>query len=397
MEFKSYSSLSEALIASKKFTFNPRKRKVNVLNSVGYYSYEDILSPDDFPRYSKSAVDGYAIQSRNTISSSRINPSFFRVVGESSPEKDFEGVVKEGEAVKIYTGGKLPEGTDSVVMMEDTEILLDNVRIFVPVRKFQNVSLKGEDIERGYVLVRKGKRITPPHIVAFLEVGIKNIEVYDFRIGIISTGNEIVNGKVINSTQPLLKEYLKWNGFEADSLGTVGDDEDEIRKKIEQENNDIFIITGGTGPSDRDVLSNFLENNATKIFHGLKIRPARTSGLFTYGNKPIFVFSGLPVAALIAVENIFLPIISQWTGIELNKKNYVEGQLSRSIVNTLGFRSFVRVKIDWSNNPPRIIPIRVTGSGVIYSIIDADGILEVDENNEGFQEGDTVKVHLLRW
>ncbi len=397
MEFKSYSSLSDAIISSKKFPYNPKKRTVDIMNSVGFYSCAEIHSPDDFPKYSKSAVDGFAIQSRNTISSTRTNPSYFKIIGESSPEKDFNGSVREGEAVKIYTGGKLPEGTDSVVMMEDTEIFSDEVKIFVPVRKFQNVSLRGEDIEKGYVLVRKGGRITPPHLVAFLEVGIKMIEIYDFRIGIISTGNEIVNGRVINSTQPFLREYLKWNGLEADCLGTVQDDENEIRKKIEQENHDIFIITGGTGPSDRDVLTNFLENNATKIFHGLKIRPARTTGLYIYNGRPIFIISGLPVAALIAAENIFLPIISHWTGIELSKKNYVEGRLSRSIVNTLGFRSFVRVRIDRNYDPPMIIPVRVTGSGVIYSIIDADGILEVDENSEGFQEGDTVKVELLRW
>ncbi len=397
MEFKSYSSLSEALTNAQKFSFIPKKKSIPVKDSVGFFSYNEILSPDDFPKYSRSAVDGYALSSKSTISSSKTNPAYFRIVGDSSPDRDFDGIVREGEAVKIYTGGKMPEGTDSVVMMEDTEMMSDEVKVFVPVRKYQNVSRKGEDIESGYSLIKKGERITPPHLVAFLEVGMKEIDIYDFRIGIISTGDEIVSGKVVNSTQPFLKKYLEWNGLEAECLGTVGDDEYDIKKRIEQESDDILILTGGTGPSDRDILTYFLEKNAIKIFHGIRIRPARTTGLYIYRGKPIFVFSGLPVAALIAAENILLPTVSHWTGIQMTRKNYLEGKLYRSIVNTLGFRSFVRVKIDMSHDPPTVIPVRVTGSGVIYSIIDADGILEIDENTEGYQEGDIVRVQLLRW
>ncbi len=397
MEFKNFVSLEDTLELSKKFKFNSRNRNVPVLNSVGHYSFSDIYSPDDFPSFSKSAVDGFAIFSNSTISSTRTNPSFFKIIGESSPEKDFDGSVKEGEAIRIYTGGKMPEGTDAVVMMEDTEELNKDLKVFVPVRKFQNVSLRGEDIKKGFKIIGKGERITPPHLVAFIEVGIKNIEVYDLSVGIISTGDEIVSGKVKNSTQPFLAEFLRWNGFEPTLLGSVKDDEASIKKTIDSSNNDIIIVTGGTGPSDKDVLTNFLDSNAVKIFHGIKIRPARTTGLYIYNEKPIFIVSGLPVASLIAMENVFLPIVSQWTGIKRQRKFYEQGILARSLVNTLGFRSFVRVKLDRAVDPPLVYPIRVTGSGVIYSILDADGILEMGENIEGMMEGENVMVQILRW
>lgn len=397
MQFKTYMSLSDALEASGRYEFRAKKKTVHVEDSIGKYAYLDIVSPEDFPKHPKSAVDGFAVISSETISSTRTNPSSFRLVGESSPENDFTGVVGRGEAVKVYTGGRMPEGTDSVVMMEDSEVIGGEVKVYVPLRKFQNVSRKGEDIEKGFTLVKRGEMITPPHLAAFLEVGLEKVDIVDFRIGVLSTGNELVKGKVKNSTQPFLVEYFRWNGFDAVGLGIVGDDEGEIEKKIKETEVDAFVITGGTGPSEKDVLSYFLEQNATKIFHGLKIRPARTSGLYIYYNRPVFISSGLPVAALISAENVILPIISRWSGIMMKEKIYVEGILTRTIVNNLGFRSFVRVSIESKGEEVLITPTRVTGSGVIYSIISADGIVEIDENSEGYLEGSKVKASLLRW
>jgi len=397
MELESFITLHNAIERGRKHPPPVRKRKISVEESAGAYSFETIRAQHDFPPYDRSAVDGYAIISNESISSSRSNPSTFVLTGSIFPWSDERGKISNGEAMKIATGSQIPEGADCVVMLEDTQLSGNIVSVYSPARRFQNISRVGEDLKLSTVLLRKGERITPPHIVALKETGVASIDVYDISIGILSTGNELISGRVINSTQPFLKSLFEWKGFRANNYGVVGDDTLAIKKALDGIKDDIIIVTGGTGPGEADLVPEFVSTNGELIFRGLKIRPARTTGFGIYRGKPIFIISGLPVAALIASENVILKLISIWSGIELEEKIIVEGKLQRSVVNTVGMRSFVRVRIVDRGNEREIIPTRTTGSGVIYSVIGSQGILEIDENSEGIEAGTMVRVQLLRW
>ncbi len=397
MEVKSFISLDEAIRKGIKHKPKLTTKSVSVLDAVGKYSASDILSASDYPAFDRSAVDGYAVRSDETISSSKTNPSTFIIVGTVYPSTSEVFKVGKGEAIKIMTGSKIPKGSDSVVMLEDVKANGEILGVFVPVRKFQNVSRRGEDIKSGFRIIGKGKRVTPPHVAALLECGITKINVVSVSIGILSTGDELVSGDVKNSTQPMLQSFLRGKGFEVSLYGVARDDEDEIERALKKIREDIVIVTGGTGPGEKDIMPRVIERHGKIEFRGMRIRPGRTTSFGTLGGKPIFLVSGLPVAALISTENLIIRLIFKWFGLSDLEKEYRTGVLARSVVNTLGFKSFVRVKVVEERNGRMIYPTRVTGSGVIYSMIDADGILVLDENSEGIEEGNTVSYEVLRW
>jgi molybdopterin molybdotransferase len=308
-----------------------------------------------------------------------------------------EAPVREGEAARITTGARIPEGADCVVRLEDTREEGNSLRVFSSARKYLNVSQKGEDIKRGYIILAKGERIAPPHIVALKECGIIKVKVCSLSVGIVSTGDELVSGNVKNTTQPFLASFFRHKGFHAREYGEVRDDETEIANTLDRVKEDVIIVTGGTGPGEKDLLPYVIQKNGRYVFRGLRIRPGRTTAFGLYKNKPVFMLSGLPVAALIAAENVVMRLVTEWYGLRTPDKVYSEGTMSKSVVNSLGFRSYVRVKIAADKTGTRIIPTKVTGSGVIYSVLAADAILTLDENSEGVGEGDRVKVELLRW
>jgi molybdopterin molybdotransferase len=397
MELTSFISLDEAVKRGKIYVPRTREKKVPLLEAVGKYSMEEIESPSDFPPFDRSAVDGYAVNSRETISSTKTNPSTFKLLGRLFPSSE-EGIsVEAGQSVVVTTGARMPQGTDSVVMLEDALEDGNELKVFVPVRKFQNVSRKGEDLKRGFRILKRGEKITPPHVAALMEYNIKEVAVCSLSVGIVSTGDELVSGKVINSTQPFIQSLIDRSGFHAVGYGAVSDDKAEIERVMSNVKEDVIIMTGGTGPGERDILPSLMEAKGKLVFRGVRIRPGRTTSLGVYKGKPVFMISGLPVAALIASENLILRLIHEWMHLLPQQKETREGILERSVVNTLGFRSYVRVKTEMRGGELRVIPTRVTGSGVIYSVIDADGILVIDENSEGIQAGERVKIEVLRW
>ena len=397
MELRSFIGLDEAIKRSLKYSPRQKSTIVPLLEAVGKFSAEDIVSPSDFPLSDRSAVDGYAVNSRETISSSKTNPSSFNLVGKLFPSSSKNFVLKTGESVRIATGSKVPKGADSVVMLEDASEKDGRVDVYVPLRKYQNVGRKGEDLRKGFPILRRGERVYPPHVAALLECGIEKVAVISLSIGIVSTGDELVSGIVRNSTQPMLQSYFQRKGFVAVGHGVVPDVQSAIEDALDLVKEDVIIVTGGTGPGERDVLPSVMEKSGKFVFRGLKIRPGRTTSFGIYNGKPVFMLSGLPVAALIASENVVLEAIYRWFNLKREVKEIGSGELGRSLVNTLGFRSFVRVRVEEKNEKTFVYPTRVTGSGVIYSMINADGILVMDENSEGIAEGERVSYEVLRW
>ncbi|MGC8608747.1 MAG: molybdopterin molybdotransferase MoeA, partial [Thermoplasmata archaeon] len=364
-------------------------------DSAGYYSYEDIRSPVNFPGENRSAVDGYALKFEETLSSTKTNPMIFKLMGAIGIGDENKISINHGECMKVFTGSPIPEGADTVVMKEDTDIASNEVRVFKQARKFQNISLVGEDLKIGDVIIAHGRKIEPWHIPAFVEAGIESVKVTSARIGILSTGDELVNGKVKNSSAPMIVSLIKRKGFDGEFLGNVRDDPEEIETILDKYDGDIIILTGGSGPSERDIVHSFLQDKGKIFFHGMRMKPGRTTGFGEYAGKPVFMISGLPVASLIAYENVIDPALNSWFGIRSVQKKTVTGRLERSIYNNDAMKMFVRVSVSDVNGTVRVDPLRVTGSGVISSVIRADGYLVIDENVEGYADGEEVKVDIL--
>lgn len=371
---------------------------------------EEVRAPFDIPLFDRSAVDGYAVRSLDISSASQHNPVVLTIVGSLEAGNELLGVrpLNEGEAYIIYTGAPLPPGADAVVPFEYCINEGDKVIVLRPVPTYGNVSRAGEDFRKGDVIVRRGVRLMPWHIAALASANIGRVKVYrKVRVAIINTGNELINlgsdlrsGKIVNSTGLLIESYIKLLNAEPVPLGIVPDNVESIREAVIKALNmsDIVVVTGGTSVGNKDLVPEALEgiNGATMLFHGVAIRPGRTAGAYVINGKPVLIVSGLPVACLISMEVFLKPLIHFLTGENELPLATVKAILTRRLANEVGFKSFYRVSVCYGDDG-RIYaePLRLTGSGILSTLIKGNGIVVIPEEVEGYDVGEEIPVQIL--
>lgn len=405
--FKNFTNFEVSMKLFREGTGRCSEREiVETKNSLGRISSTDIFSPVDLPSENRSVVDGYAVRSLDISSASPTNPVILKIVGKVYAGTVYRGTVGREEAVEIFTGGILPQGTDCVVMAEDCKVEGNELIVYRHCFSMQNVSRKGEDFAKGDKVLGAGTLIKPFHIGALISLGLKEIEVYrKARISVFSTGNELrdiesMNDGIIDSTRPMITSIIKEYGMEPLDMGIVKDDLYEITKKIEMavKSSDMLVITGGTSIGEHDLVPEAIQSVARPgiVVHGISMRPARTTGFAFHGEKPILMISGFPVAAYISFTFFFREFIEKFYGTTLDPLPLVRGRISMRWPNQAGVRSFVRVVVRKEGDDYFVDPLRLTGSGILSTLTRANGIMIVNENSEGYEEGDYVDVFLTQ-
>ena len=180
-------------------------------------------------------------------------------------------------------------------------------------------------------------------------------------------------------------------------LGVVGDDEEEIANALKQavEKHDYVITTGGTGVSSGDLVPRAVGKIGRLLIRGVAMRPGRPTSLGVISGKPVFMLSGFPVAALVGLEAIVTPALARMLGVCLPRNPVVEARLTRRIANAVGYRSFFRVRVYRCGEEYCVEPLRITGSGILSTLVRGNGILVVPEHVEGHEAGEKVMVELL--
>ncbi|MGC9210325.1 MAG: gephyrin-like molybdotransferase Glp [Acidilobus sp.] len=407
--FKSLTRVDDALRALlSEVRWVPTVVEVRIEDSLGLPAAEDVVAPSDFPPFDRSAVDGYAVRSSDTLGASTLSPIRLRVIGEVQAGADPSTLrpLGEGEAYVIYTGAPLPPGSDAVVMAEDAIRQGEFVDVMRQVTPFQNVSRKGEDFQEGKVVVRRGQRIMPWHIGAMASLGIKTVKVYRVRVAVLSTGSEVLDiddpragrpGTIINSTKPLIKGLLRSDGYEPVDIGTVPDDVEEIAERIAEglRRADAVITTGGTSIGAHDLVPDAVSRLGKVIFNGVRMRPGKPTGAGVVDGKPVFMLSGFPVAGLTGYIAFVRPTLLHMTGSRPEPVPTVRGVITRRVANIAGVRTYLRVKVRWTGSGYQVEPLAITASGVLSTLTEANGILIIPEDVEGYDEGDEVEVTLI--
>ncbi|MGQ9780643.1 MAG: molybdopterin molybdotransferase MoeA [Nitrososphaeria archaeon] len=383
--------------------------EVDVRDSLHKFAAEDIMSRQDCPPYDRSAVDGYAVILRDVLSSSMTNPSQLKIVQEifasSLPSETHP--LSEGEAAIVYTGAPIPQGCEAVVMAEDAKREGASVLIYRPTFLGQNISRKGEDFERGSVVVKKNVLIRPWHLAALLSTGVYKIRVFRrLRVGIISTGCELKEAgsssekQIVNTTKPLLMSLLLEEFCEPIDLGTLPDEVNAISSSIVDALTkvDMILTTGGTSVGVTDLVAEAVEsiNGSKMLFHGVRMRPGRPTGLALVDQKPVFMLSGYPVASFTGFEVFVKPAIDFLRGSKSLGYPTICARLSRRLAKPVGVKAYVRVNVQKASDGGYLVePLRLTGSGLLSTLTKGNGLLIVEEGLEGYDEGEEVEVHLF--
>ncbi len=405
--FKTLTPIQEAqraFIAA--VTHTPSEVFVPTPQAVGLYAARDVASPVDVPPFDRAAFDGYAVRSIDTLGASRSNPIMLRVVGKALPGAEFGGAVGRGEAVEIATGAPLPAEADAVVPYEEAARRGDHIEVYKPVPQFYYVSRRGEDIAAGEVVLKRGRKIKPWDIGVLASIGIKEVPVYKVTAGLISTGNELVEldeappppAKIINSTRHVITALLRDFGVEVHYLGIVPDDEEAIYRAVSDavRRFDIVITTGGVSVGEPDhVVRAVARLSPEVLIHGIAARPGRPNSAAAVRGKPIVMLSGFPVASIVGFEVFAKPAILKMVGAKEEPLPVVKAVLTRRVTTPINVRSFVRVRVYRRDGKLYAEPLAVTGSGILSTLTKGNGLLIIQENREGYDEGDEVEVILL--
>ena len=362
-------------------------------DALGRVLAEDIVSPIDSPPFDRAAVDGYALRAEDTFPAREYNPVELKVIDEITAGEESSAKVEPGTAVKLMTGSKMPEGANAVLMQEMAERDRDVIRVLRPVAPGQNVAFAGEDVKKGEVILRKGGILRPQDLALLKSVGFKRVKVKKKpRVGIIVTGDELIeefdeealkSGKILESNSIMLKGLVRQYFGEPVFYGVVPDDEDAIWGAIERakRENDLVLVTGGSAFGDRDFAHRFVR----LLFHGTTIKPGRPIG---YGER-VFIMSGYPVAVFAQFHLYVKHALAKLVG----AKNYevrVRAKLTDRVPSQLGRYEFV--KVWYENGVAR--PVKKKGSGIISSLVESNGYMEIPEDSEGYLEGEEVEVVL---
>ena len=372
---------------------------IKIEKSEGRILSKNIIANFNIPEEDNSAVDGYAINLKN-------NERLFSIVGESKPGKPFKKRLKKNEAIKIFTGSNIlkENKVNTVVMLEDCKILKDSIEIINSFTKGQNIRKKGEDVKKNTIVFREGRKIRPVDLAQLLSLGIKKIDVYKkIKVGIFSTGSEInKNSKrkknyIFDANKLTLISMFKKIGCDAFDLGLVKDDFYETKKKILESYSkfDLLVSTGGISSSDTDMVGKILSNFGKIKFWKLAIKPGRPFAFGEIKKTPFIGLPGNPVAAIVT----FLMLVVDYVKILSGDRNY---KVKKDLINAnfsmkkkLGRREWIRGWVTEKNSKKYLEKFDITGSGIISSITQSDGIIDIDENVEYIKKGE--KLNFIRY
>lgn len=382
---------------------------VSLVQATGRILAEDMVSAIDVPDFARSTMDGYAVQAASTFGASEQNPALFALKGTVSMGQAADILIAPGTAARISTGGMMPQDADSVVMVEHTELVDDDaVEVYRSTAPGQHVVGIGEDIRRGDTVLSRGTKIRPQEAGLLAAIGVHEVRVFKRpRIGIVSTGDEIVApdetpspGQVRDINTYALSGLISQAGAEPVLLGLVRDDLDALTQKCAQglDACDMLLISGGSSVGARDYTVQALssQKDARILFHGVSISPGKPTIVGTAGGKPVFGLPGNAVSAMVVFLILVRPAIEQIGGLDLTAQRNmrIPARLSRNLPSAQGRTDYVRVRLIQKTDGLWAEPI-LGKSGLIHTMVKADGLVEIDSHTEGLDQGTLTEVILI--
>lgn len=362
---------------------------------------EDIIAQNNVPYTDNSAMDGYAINTDDVKSI----PRELRVVGVMASGKSVKRRLKPGEAMAIMTGAPIPEGCNSVIPVEDTEVVTSGiVRILRQVEPGKNIRHSGEDVRKGEVVLKKGTVVGPAELGMLASVGRKRVRVFRKPVvAILVTGNEIIEfgerlrpGKVRDINTSSLRGLVEKFGGVPLPLGIAGDEKVKLLRKMRKGlNSDIMLISGGVSMGRFDLVREALASlGYTERFWKVAMRPGMPISFGYIGKMPVFGLPGNPVSSMVSFLEFVRPLMMKLVDRAVDLPE-ISAFLKTPIAKKDNRRHFLRVKLDYRNGKYFASLTGPQGSGILKSMTECDGIAIIPENTKALKVGDRVTVQLV--
>ena len=361
------------------------------------------------PPFDASAMDGYAIR----FADAKQLPITLKVIGESAAGKGFDGTLKSGEAVRIFTGAPLPAGADTVVIQENTKQESDQVTLLEDVEKGRHIRLSGLDFRDGECLLQTGHVLDPASLSLAAASGHAELQVYTQpKAAILATGNELVPAgtvpaadQIVSSNSYGVAEIVRRNGGVADDLGIVPDDLAKIEQSIRNvaaSDADILITLGGASVGDHDLVHKALINCGVDLgFYKIAMRPGKPLMFGTLARdskKPLLVLGlpGNPVSSLVCSYVFLAPLVARLAG-KAPMTRIASAVLAQDMAKNGNRRDYARATLSYDSNGDLLAtPLPVQDSSMLTVITRADGLLIREPYAEDAKSGDRCQILLIR-
>ena len=378
--------------------------KAELLDAVGRVAAADIFARMNQPPFNRSPLDGYAVRHDAIQNSSPASPAILRVTRSVCAGTLPAEPLNAGEAVPVTTGAPLPSGATCVVRQEDTDGGGETVRVFSPLRRYENYCREGEDLREGTPIVKNGQRLNCAHAAVLAGQGYAEAEVYERpRIGILSTGNELipagwpfVPGKVYDSNGHYLASRVKQLGGRAVLGGRVDDDPEKLALAILDTLSacDMVITTGGVSAGVHDYIPAAGKMlGARELCRGVDMKPGSPAMALLKNDRLVLCLSGNPFAAASSFEILGSPAVKKLTGDSVVLPRRIKGVLRSDFGKKSDVRRFVRGKAEAGEIR---LPQGGDSPGMMFSMAECNCLVDIPSRSSPLQAGDRVCAVLFQ-
>jgi len=376
---------------------------MDFLDALGAVLAEDVVSRVDLPIFDNSAMDGYAVRSRDLAGATAQSPVVMAVVGDGGA-----GAVPPpaapGAAVRVMTGAPVPVGADAVVPVECTDGGLEEVHITRQPDLWANIRARAEDVTRGEVVLRRGTTVDPAGIGLIASVGLGAVRVHRRpHVLVLSTGSELVPpgedlgpAQIYDSNGLMLAAAVRQAGGTVRRLATVHDDPDALLGALSEAlpGADLVITSGGISVGAYDVVKAALGGLGTVIFERVAMQPGKPQGRGLLGpdRTPIITLPGNPVSAYVSFHVFVRPVLRRMLGYQDVTRPAVAARLLEPLRSPSGRRQFVRVHLATVGEERVVRPVGGPGSHLVGALARSNALVVVPEDVLQVRAGEQVAV-----
>ena len=384
------------------------KENVDLINSPGRILSENIVASFPSPIFNNSAMDGFAVRAIDTIHASEKKPIVLKIVDVSSAGSPSEIIIRKGECIQCMTGAEIPKGADAIIMVEDTSGFSNNdyVKVMISASSGAHIRKKGEEINEGDVLIKKGARITANELGTCATFGYGDLSVSKKpKVSIFGTGNELVEpgkklgkGQIYNSNLYVFTDLVEKAGAQIKMREVIKDDKESLKSFLSQalEKSDIIISSGGVSMGRYDYVRDvFIELGVKEHFWKVAQKPGKPLFFGTKENKLIFGLPGNPVSSYIGFMEWVWPVIQSLMGESIERPLY--GKLDELFPREETKHRFLFGLAEYKDGVLMCRPTNRLGSHMLTSALGANCILGSESGDGSLKPGDLIKINLLPW
>ena len=381
---------------------------IPILDGLDRVLAEDVYSDMDIPPLTNTAMDGYAVRSADTAGASETHPVRLKIVADLAAGYVLDRPVQAGEAVRIMTGAPMPEGADAVAPFEQVEVEGDEVILFKPYPQWKNVRHAGEDVRKGQLVLPRGKVLRAQEIGMLAALGHPTVQVHRRpRVAVLSTGDEVIEvtdpwqpGKIRDANGYSVSALILKYGGEPVRLGIAPDTIEALTEKMREALDlgvDFILTSGGVSMGDFDVVKKVLASEGEMHFWRARMKPGKPMAFGEIQGVPLLGLPGNPVSSMISFELFARPAILTMLGKKKLEKPVIDAILAEPVKRKDNRRHYLRVWLEEKDGQTYAHLTGDQGSGILLSMVQADGLAIIPEELNSTPPDFPVKVMILDW